>query len=106
MIDWIRLFKTYERLDASKDSWAEYNDANLQQFMMSDFMQEFANDCSEILKNSGREDYEDYFAVKLQMSSVLRDFDYLSLDAMEDVYSAEYQLEKLQEFREEYLNSK
>lgn len=106
MIDWKRLFNTYERLDDSKDIWAEYTDANLQQFMTSDFMQEFANDCSKALKEAGREDYDDYYAIKQEMSSVLEEFGYPSFSVMEDAYSEERQLKALQEFKEKYLSSK
>ncbi|HFU3941185.1 TPA: hypothetical protein ACGO2Z_002341 [Streptococcus suis] len=106
MVNWKRMFNLKERQDASKDEWAEYTDPSLQEFMKSDFMQDFADDCSKSLKEAGRTDYEDYSAIKLKMSSILTDFGYPPLDALEDAYSAKRQLEILQEFKEKYLNSK
>ena len=105
MVDWKQMFNRNERQDAS-DEWAEYIDPNLQEFMTSDFMQEFADDCSKSLKEAGRTDYEDYSAIKLEMSSILEKFGYPPLRALEDAYSVKRQLEILQEFKEKYLNSK
>jgi hypothetical protein len=106
MNNWKHLFNTNERQNASKDDWAEYTEISLQEFMKSDFMQDFANDCSKALEQEGREDCEDYSAIKLKMSSILEQFGYPSLRAMEDSYSEKLQLETLQEFKERYLDSK
>ena len=38
------------------------------------------------------------------MSSVLQEFGYPPLNAMEDAYSEKHQLEMLQEFKDKYLN--
>ena len=103
---WKEMFNKKERQDASKDEWAEYTESSLQEFMKSDFMQGFADDCSNALKEVGRKDFDDYSAIKLEMSSVLQEFGYPPLDAMEDGYSEKRQLEMLQEFKEKYLNSK
>lgn len=99
------MFNAKERQEAS-DEWAEYIDPNLKEFMTSDFMQEFADDCSKSLKEAGRTDYEDYSAIKLEMSSILEKFGYPPLRALEDAYSEKRQLEILQEFKKKYLNSK
>ena len=106
MINWKQMLNKNERQDASKDAWAEYTEISLQEFMKSDFMQAFADDCSKSLKEAGRTDYEDYSAIKLEMSSILEEFGYPPLRALEDAYSEKRQLEILQEFKEKYLNSK
>ena len=105
-MNWKKLFDKNERQDASQNVWAEYTESSLQEFMKSDFMQDFASECSNALKKAGRKDFDDYSAIKLEMSSVLKEFGYPPLDAMEDAYSEERQLEMLQEFKDKYLNSK
>ena len=103
---WKEMFDKNERQDASQDVWAEYTESSLQEFMKSDFMQDFADECSNALKKAGRKDFDDYSAIKLKMSSVLQEFGYPPLNAMEDAYSEKHQLEMLQEFKDKYLNSK
>ena len=44
------MFDKNERQDASQDVWAEYTESSLQEFMKSDFMQDFADECSNALK--------------------------------------------------------
>lgn len=108
MVNWKQMFNRNERQDAS-DEWSEYIDPNLQEFMKSDFMQEFADDCSKSLKEAGREfynEYDEHLAIKHEMSSVLEKFGYPSFSVLEDAYSEKRQLELLQEFKKEYLNSK
>lgn len=105
-MNWKQMFDKNERQDASQDVWAEYTESSLQEFMKSDFMQDFADECSNALKESGRKDFDDYSAIKLEMSSVLKEFGYPPLDAMEDTYSEERQLEMLLEFKEQYLKSR
>lgn len=106
MINWKQLFNKNERQNSSEDDWAEYTEPSLQEFMKSNFMQEFAEDCSQSLKNAGRSDYEDYSAIKQKMSSILMQFGYPPLDALEDAYEESRQLEIMQEFKRKYLNSK
>lgn len=106
MVNWKQMFAKKERLDALKDSWAEYTETSLQEFMTSDFMQRFADDCSNSLKAAGRKDYDDYSAIKREMSLVLGKFGYPPFDVMEDAYSEKSQLQVLQEFKEKYLNSR
>lgn len=106
MINWQQLFNRNERQDSSKDEWAEYTEKDLQDFMKSEFMKSFAEDCSQMLKDEGNEFYESYDTIKAKMNSVLTDFGYLSLDVYEDAYSEEEQLEALLKFKDEYLSSK
>lgn len=109
MLNWKQCFLKYERQDALKDEWAEYTDANLLGFMTSDFMQVFAKDCSNNMKKSGREfydEYDEYLAIKREMSSILEEFGYLPFSALEDAYSEEQQLKMLVEFKEKYLSSR
>ncbi|MEI4356089.1 hypothetical protein [Streptococcus suis] len=106
MVNWKQMFNRKERQDASQDDWAEYTESSLQEFMKSDFMQDFADKCSNALKEAGREDFDDYSAIKLKMSLVLEEFGYPPLNAMEDAYSEKRQLEMLQEFKDKYLNSR
>ncbi|MCJ0537830.1 hypothetical protein [Enterococcus cecorum] len=106
MINWKELFRSRERFDAKKDEWAEYTESSLQEFMTSDFMQDFANDCSNALKDEGNEFYNDYSMIKRKMDLVLDEFGYPSLHVMEDSYSEQKQLKMLQEFKSKYLNSK
>ena len=49
---WKEMFDKNERQDASQDVWAEYTESSLQEFMKSDFMQDFADECSNALKKS------------------------------------------------------
>lgn len=74
--------------------------------MKSDFMQKFAEDCANTLKEAGRPDYNDYSAIKDQMGKVLMEYNYPPLDAMEDAYEEDEQLRILQEFKQKYLSSK
>ena len=104
MINWKQMFNAKERQDASEDEWSEYTDITLQKFMTSDFMQAFADDCSNAMKKSGRKDFDDYSAIKLEMSSVLEEFGYPPFSALEDAYSEEQQLKMLLEFKEKYLS--
>ena len=60
MVNWTQLFNRNERQDSSKDEWAEYTEKSLQDFMKSEFMQSFAEDCSQMLKDEGNEFYESY----------------------------------------------
>lgn len=108
MINWKELFRSRERFDAKKDEWAEYTESSLQEFMTSDFMQDFAKDCSNALalNDDGNEFYNDYSTIKQKMDSVLNEFGYPSLRVMEDSYSEQEQLKMLQEFKSKYLNSK
>jgi hypothetical protein len=106
MIDWKQMFNKKERQDASQDDWAEYTESSLQEFMKSDFMQDFADDCSNAMKKSGRKDFDDYSAIKLEMSSILEEFGYPPLSALEDAYSEEQQLKMLLEFKDKYLSSR
>lgn len=106
MVNWTQLFNRNERQDSSKDEWAEYTEKDLQEFMKSDFMQKFAEDCSEMLKEEGNEFYDSYDAIKNKMNSVLIDFGYMPLEVYEDAFSEEKQLEDLLKFKAEYLASK
>ena len=106
MINWKRLFNNNERQDSSKDEWAEYTEKSLQDFMKSEFMQSFAEDCSQMLKDEGDEFYESYDTIKAKMNSVLTDFGYLPLNVYEYAYSEEEQLKALLQFKDEYLASK
>lgn len=106
MINWKQMFNAKERQNASEDEWAEYTDINLQKFMTSGFMEVFAKDCSNAIKESGRKGFDDYSAIKLEMSSVLEEFGYPPFSALEDAYSEEQQLKMLLEFKEKYLSSK
>lgn len=106
MINWKQLFNNNERQDSSKDEWAEYTEKSLQDFMKSEFMQSFAEDCSQMLKDEGNEFYESYDTIKAKMNSVLTDFGYLPLNVYEDAYSEEKQLKALLQFKDEYLASK
>lgn len=106
MINWKRLFNNNERQDSSKDEWAEYTEKSLQDFMKSEFMQSFAEDCSQMLKDEGDEFYESYDTIKAKMNSVLTDFGYLPLNVYEDAYSEEEQLKAFLQFKDEYLASK
>ena len=51
MVNWTQLFNRNERQDSSKDEWAEYTEKSLQDFMKSEFMQSFAEDCSQMLQS-------------------------------------------------------
>ncbi|ABJ67106.1 hypothetical protein [Streptococcus thermophilus] len=106
MVNWTQLFNRNERQDSSKDEWAEYTEKSLQDFMKSEFMQSFAEDCSQMLKDEGNEFYESYDTIKAKMNSVLTDFGYMSLEVYEDAFSEEKQLEDLLKFKAEYLASK
>jgi ElaB/YqjD/DUF883 family membrane-anchored ribosome-binding protein len=106
MVNWTQLFNRNERQDSSKDEWAEYTEKDLQEFMKSDFMKKFAEDCSEMLKEEGNEFYDSYDAIKNKMNSVLTDFGYMPLEVYEDAFSEEKQLEDLLKFKDEYLASK
>ena len=106
MINWKQLFNNNERQDSSKDEWAKYTEKSLQDFMKSEFMQSFAEDCSQMLKDEGNEFYESYDTIKAKMNSVLTDFGYLPLNVYEDAYSEEKQLKALLQFKDEYLASK
>lgn len=103
---WQKMFFENERLDFSQDSYAEYTEKNLQDFMISEFMTSFANDCIQTLANNGREDYLNYLAIKTEMSSMLQKYGYPPFSALEDAYSEQKQLEILKEFKVKYLNSK
>ncbi|MDT2944177.1 hypothetical protein P7H98_12460 [Lactococcus lactis] len=110
MFNWKQLFNRNERQDSQQDSqqdeWAEYTEGSLDKFMKGSFMSQFANDCSQSMKAEGREDYDYYPAIKQEMSSILMDFGYPPLHAMEDAYSEREQLRMLEEFKVKYLNSK
>jgi hypothetical protein len=106
VINWKRLFNSNERQDSSKDDWAEYTEKRLQDFMKSEFMKSFAEDCSQMLKDEGNEFYESYDTIKAKMNSVLTDFGYLPFNVYEDAYSEEEQLKALLKFKDEYLSSK
>ena len=67
MVNWTQLFNRNERQDSSKDEWAEYTEKSLQDFMKSEFMQSFAEDCSQMLKDEGNEFYESYDTIKAKM---------------------------------------
>lgn len=105
MVNWKRLFNKNSRQNPS-DSWAEYTGTSLKDFMKSDFMQKFAEDSANTLKEAGRPDYNDYSAIKDQMGKVLMEYNYPPLDAMEDAYEEDEQLRILQEFKQKYLSSK
>lgn len=102
MVSFKKLFDKNERQNLL-DDWSEYKNSTLQEFMKGDFMQMFAEDCSEILKSKGRSDYEDYTAIKEQMSEILQKFGYWPLSAMEDAKSESGQLAILQEFAPRYM---
>lgn len=109
MLNWEQCFLKYERQDVLKDEWAEYTDASLLRFMTSDFMQVFANECNNNIKKSGRKfynEYDEYLAIKREMSSILEEFGYPPFSALEDAYSEEQQLKMLVEFKEKYLSSR
>ena len=105
MILFKNLFNKNER-QTLLDEWSEYKTSTLQEFMTGDFMQMFAEDCSEILKSEGRSDYEDYTAIKGQMSEILQEFGYWPLSAMEDAKSESGQLAILQEFAPRYMTKR
>ena len=106
MVNWKQLFNSNERQDSSKDDWAEYTEKDLQEFRKSEFMQKFAEDCSEMLKEEGNEFYGSYDTIKAKMNSVLTDFGYLPLNVYEDAFSEKEQLKALLEFKDKYLASK
>ena len=106
MINWKQMFNAKERQNASEDEWSEYTDITLQKFMTSDFMQAFADDCSNAMKKSGRKDFDDYSEIKREMGSILEEFGYPPFSALEDAYSEEQQLKMLLEFKEKYLSSR
>jgi len=106
MFNWKQLFNRNERQDSQQDEWAEYTEGSLTKFMKGSFMSQFANDCSQSMKAEGREDHDYYPAIKQEMSSILMDFGYPPLYAMEDAYSEREQLRMLEEFKVKYLNSK
>jgi hypothetical protein len=105
MVNWRQLFNKNARQNPS-DSWAEYTGTSLKGFMKSDFMQKFAEDCANTLKEAGRPDYNDYDAIKVQMGKVLMEYNYPPLDAMEDAYEEDEQLRMLQEFKQKYQSPK
>lgn len=105
MLNWRQSFNKNERQNPS-DSWAEYTGTSLKDFMKSDFMQKFAEDCVNTLKEAGRPDYNDYDAIKVQMGKVLMEYNYPPLDAMEDAYEEDEQLRMLQEFKQKYQSPK
>lgn len=103
MVLFKNLFDKNERQNVL-DDWSEYKTSTLQEFMKGEFMQMFAEDCSEILKSKGRSDYEDYTAIKGQMSEILQKFGYWPLSAMEDAKSESEQLVILQKFAQKYIS--
>ena len=86
MVNWKQLFNSNERQDSSKDDWAEYTEKDLQEFMKSEFMQKFAEDCSEMLKEEGNEFYGSYDTIKAKMNSVLTDLDICHLMCMKMLF--------------------
>ena len=105
MVSFKKLFNKNERQNLLDDQ-TEYKSQTLQESMKGEFMQMFAEDCSEILKSKGRSDYEDYTAIKEQMSEILQKFGYWPLSAMEDAKSEFEQLAILQEFAQKYISKR
>ena len=74
--------------------------------MTSDFMQAFADDCSNA-KKSGRKDFDDYSAIKREMGSILEEFGYPPFSAFRRcLFRKNNNFKMLPEFKEKYLSSR
>ena len=78
----------------------QYTDITLQKFMTSDFMQAFADDCSNAMKNLVEKILMIIQRLNFEMSSVLEEFGYPPFSALEDAYSEEQQLKNVTRFKE------
>lgn len=97
----------HERISNYYDGTCEYTD---KEFMRSKFMDNFYNDCEEILKReakkNGQENYKlDYWEVRSQMNVVLNNYGFQPFDVMEDCFSEKEQLKELTKFKKEYLKT-